>query len=170
LSLKTYQSLSRLRHPSICMEPEVSLPCWKEPAIILSRIRGSVPNNNGFWIGWLDLLTLVHTTRTYSQYSATADLHNLQFTVAHALGFSGSTSRILVTDLNTETITSNHYEVFLPFLVQSPWTADSPELDPILPVQSHLAISGLSLYRRGMDHIGNTSSVARIVMLPANEL
>jgi hypothetical protein len=27
LSLKTYQSLSRLRHPSICMEPEVSLPC-----------------------------------------------------------------------------------------------------------------------------------------------
>jgi hypothetical protein len=30
------------------------------------------------------------------------------------------------------TITSNHCEVFLPFLVQSPWTADPPELDPIL--------------------------------------
>jgi hypothetical protein len=50
------------------------------------------------------------------------------FTVAHALGSSVSTSRILATDLNTETIISNHYEVFLPFSVQSSWTADSPEL------------------------------------------
>jgi hypothetical protein len=24
---------------------------------VLSRVRGSVTNNNGFWIGWLDLLT-----------------------------------------------------------------------------------------------------------------
>jgi hypothetical protein len=24
--------------------------------IILSRVRGSVTNDNGFWIGWLDLL------------------------------------------------------------------------------------------------------------------
>jgi hypothetical protein len=30
------------------------------------------------------------------------------------------------------TIISNHYEVFLSFLVQSHWTADPPELDPIL--------------------------------------
>jgi hypothetical protein len=29
-------------------------------------------------------------------------------------------------------ITSNHYEVFLPVLVQSPWNADPPEFDPIL--------------------------------------
>jgi hypothetical protein len=42
-----------------------------------------------------------------------ADLHNFQFTVAHALGFSVSTSRLLKTDLNKETITSNHYVVFL---------------------------------------------------------
>jgi hypothetical protein len=40
-------------------------------------------------------------------------LHNLQFTVAHALGFSVSTSRLLATDLNTGTIISNHYEIFL---------------------------------------------------------
>jgi hypothetical protein len=40
-------------------------------------------------------------------------LHNLQFTVAHALGFSVSASRLLATGLNTETSTSNHYEVFL---------------------------------------------------------
>jgi hypothetical protein len=57
----------------------------------------------------------------YNQYRAVADLHNLQFTVAHALGFSVSTSRLLATNLNTETSISNHYEVFLPFLVQSPW-------------------------------------------------
>jgi hypothetical protein len=32
----------------------------------------------------------------------------------------------------TGTITSNHCEVFLPFRVQSPWTANSSELDQIL--------------------------------------
>jgi hypothetical protein len=62
--------------------------------------------------------TLVTISLNYNQYSAIADLHNLQFTVAHALGFSVSTSRLLATDLNTETSTSNHYEVSLPFLLQ----------------------------------------------------
>jgi hypothetical protein len=38
----------------------------------------------------------------YRQYSTIADLHTLEFTVAHALGFSVSTS-LLATDLNTET-------------------------------------------------------------------
>jgi hypothetical protein len=38
------------------------------------------------------------------QYSAIADLHTLQFTAAHALGFSAFTSRLLATDPNTETI------------------------------------------------------------------
>jgi hypothetical protein len=47
------------------------------------------------------------------KYSAIADLHNLQFTVAHALGFSISTSRLLAMDINTETSTTNHYEFFL---------------------------------------------------------
>jgi hypothetical protein len=42
-----------------------------------------------------------------------ADIHNLQFTTAHALGLPVFTSRLLATDLNKETITSNHYEVFL---------------------------------------------------------
>jgi hypothetical protein len=57
----------------------------------------------------------------YNQHSSIPDLHTFQFTVAHALEFSVFTSRFLATDLNTETSTSNHYEVFLPFLVQSPW-------------------------------------------------
>jgi hypothetical protein len=34
---------------------------------------------------------------------AIADLHTFQFTFAHELGFSVSTSRLLATDLNTET-------------------------------------------------------------------
>jgi hypothetical protein len=48
-----------------------------------------------------------------------ADLHIFQFNVAHTLGFSVSTSRFLATDLNTETSTSNHYEVFLLLRLQS---------------------------------------------------
>jgi hypothetical protein len=35
----------------------------------------------------------------YIQYSAIADLHNLQFTVTHGLGFSALTSRLLVSEL-----------------------------------------------------------------------
>jgi hypothetical protein len=47
------------------------------------------------WIYW----HLIDTTRNYRQYSAIAHLHNLQSTVAHALGLSVVTSRILATDL-----------------------------------------------------------------------
>jgi hypothetical protein len=42
---------------------------------------------------------LIHSTGNYRQYSAITDLHNLQFTVTHALGFSVFTSHILATDL-----------------------------------------------------------------------
>jgi hypothetical protein len=44
--------------------------------------------------------TSVIISLNYNQYSAIADLHNLQFTVAHALGFSAFTSRLLATELN----------------------------------------------------------------------
>jgi hypothetical protein len=50
----------------------------------------------GFWIGRLDLLIQLGTTRNYS---AIADLHILQFTVTHALEFSFFTSPILAMDL-----------------------------------------------------------------------
>jgi hypothetical protein len=43
--------------------------------------------------------TSVTIFRNYKQYSAIADLHNLQFTVAYALGFSVYTNRLLVTEL-----------------------------------------------------------------------
>jgi hypothetical protein len=100
----------------------------------------------------------------YNYYSAIADLHNLQFTVA--LGISVFIRRLLATDLNTETSTSNHYEVFLPFLVQSSWNLGSK-----LKLLS--AASGLALYTvaaartmqktvlllRCADHTENTSDV-----------
>jgi hypothetical protein len=56
---------------------------------------------------WLQvtLITLI--------YSDIADLHTFQFTAAHAVGFQVFTSRLPATDLNTETRTSNHYEVLL---------------------------------------------------------
>jgi hypothetical protein len=69
--------------------------------------------NNGFYIGWLDLLALrLQVILIILKYSAIVDLLIFQFTVAHELGFSVSTSRLLATDLNTEISTSNHYEVF----------------------------------------------------------
>jgi hypothetical protein len=49
--------------------------------------------------GFIDILC-IHTTRDYRQYSAIAELRTLQFTVAHALGFSVFISRILATDLS----------------------------------------------------------------------
>jgi hypothetical protein len=61
----------------------------------------------------MDLLALrLQVLLITLKYGAIADLHTFQFTVAHALGFSVSSSRLLATDLNTETSTSNHYEVF----------------------------------------------------------
>jgi hypothetical protein len=75
---------------------------------------------NGFIVTFLaqSLLITNNATRTCKQYSATADPHNLQFTLAHALGFSVSTSRLIATDLNKETGTLNHYEVFLSSLTK----------------------------------------------------
>jgi hypothetical protein len=64
--------------------------------------------------------TSVTISLNYNQYRAIADLHTFQLTVAHALGFAVFIGRLLATDLNTETSISNHNEVFLPFLVQSP--------------------------------------------------
>jgi hypothetical protein len=47
----------------------------------------------------LDDWIYLFTTPDYRQYSAIADLHTLQFTVAHEIGFSVFTSRIQATDL-----------------------------------------------------------------------
>jgi hypothetical protein len=64
---------------------------------------------DGFWIGWLDLLTTcTHLLGTTGSYSAIANIHTLQFTVTHALRFSAYTSRILATNFISLAVTSNH--------------------------------------------------------------
>jgi hypothetical protein len=54
------------------------------------------------------MIGLLHLIRsqlgTTGNYSAVADLHTLQSTVTHALGFSVFTSRILATDFYTVVI------------------------------------------------------------------
>jgi hypothetical protein len=48
-----------IRHPSTnssLLTADAIPSCIK----ILSRVRGSVTNNNGLWIGWLDLLPLLY--------------------------------------------------------------------------------------------------------------
>jgi hypothetical protein len=59
----------------------------------------------GFISSWVTCPLLI--TRTHRQYSAiaVAHLHTFQFTVAHALRFSVTTSRLLATDLDTGIIT-----------------------------------------------------------------
>jgi hypothetical protein len=66
--------------------------------IHFSRFRGCDYRRVLDWmIGFID--TLYTPVGTTINYSAIADLHTLQFTVTHALGYSVFTSRILATDL-----------------------------------------------------------------------
>jgi hypothetical protein len=90
-------------------------------------IRGSRSDD---WIYWC-FFTI---TFSYNQYSAIADLHTFQFTVAHALGFS-SPLDVFWQRLSTQEL-SLQYEFILSFVLQSYWTADSRELDPVLQFQS----------------------------------
>jgi hypothetical protein len=123
--------------------------------VIFSRVGGyawrimTILDRMNVFIG-----TWVAISLNYKLYNAIAILHTFQFTAAHALGFSVSTSRCLVADLNIGTIASSHYEVFLPFL----GTADSLNSvlqrfdSPILsPVWSSLLVANtLSFYGLGI--------------------
>jgi hypothetical protein len=100
--------------------------------------------NNGFLFGWLDLLVpWLQVLLITLKYSAIADLHTFQFTVAHALGFSVFTSRLLESDRNTVASTSNRYEVSLPFLIQSQWNLGT-QLKTLL--DSSLMVTIISYY------------------------
>jgi hypothetical protein len=63
----------------------------------LSRVGVTIKRVLYWMIGFID--TLYTQLGTTDNYSAIAILHTLHFTVAHALGFSVFTSRILATDL-----------------------------------------------------------------------
>jgi hypothetical protein len=64
--------------------------------LILSRVGVTIDGVLDWMFGFIGTL---HSTRDYSNYSATADLCSLQVTVTHALGFAIFTSRILATDV-----------------------------------------------------------------------
>jgi hypothetical protein len=100
---------SRLRTKIWTLDPVNTKPKWYLPATycyikidgegggkLLTRVLVII---DGVWIGWLDLLTPYNNQLALNkQYSAIGDLHNLQFTTTHALGFSAFTSRVLVTE------------------------------------------------------------------------
>jgi hypothetical protein len=119
--------------------------------------------------------TTVTSSLNHNYYSAITDLHTFHATGAHALGFSVCTSRLLATDLNTETVTSNYYEVFLSFLVQSPWkrgTHLKTLLDPLCTL--HLLCSTLhsvllcsTLYSINLHSSPRTRSILVLVLSTA---
>jgi hypothetical protein len=118
--------------------------------------------------GGVDSMIWFIDTYTFTQfgttgnYSAIAILHALQFTVAHALGFSVFTSRILATDLLQSSChfkwhmkSSLHRLIPLfPFLLSNLQLV-SPELDRVL-VNNLLLPWNFSLYSLWVDPTKNT--------------
>jgi hypothetical protein len=83
---------------------------------ILSCVRGSVTNDNGFRIGWLDLLTFIHSHSSGLQviqcYRCSTHLPAHRCT---RIGFCVFDSRILATDLlesHTKTSQADFYFFF----------------------------------------------------------
>jgi hypothetical protein len=68
--------------------------------------------------------TSVTVFLSYNYYSAIAYLHNLQFTVARALGLSVFTSRLLATDLNTKLTLQITMKSSCHFLFNRPGTSE----------------------------------------------
>jgi hypothetical protein len=88
-------------------------------------------------IGFID--TFYTQLGTTGNYSSIADLHTLQFTVTHALGFSVFTSRILATDLSQyhyrfKSHMKSSFHSLIPSLLclLNHLGLSSPELDPVL--------------------------------------
>jgi hypothetical protein len=81
----------------------------------MTKMTGSSSDDWILLVLWLEVLLLTLS------YNSVAILHTLQFTVAHTLGFSVSTSRLLAVDLNTETSSSKS---LLSLLVSSSVTSE----------------------------------------------
>jgi hypothetical protein len=94
------------------------------------RVGVTIDGVLDWMIGFITPYTF--TTRDYRQYSAIAILHTLHVTVAHALGFSLFTSRILATDLSQSHC---HFKSHMKFSFQS--------LTPFLPVFCSCQFRGL---------------------------
>jgi hypothetical protein len=80
----------------------------------------------GFIISWVSHALLI--TLAHRWYSAISLLHQLQFTVAHALGFSVSTSRFPATDLDTQTVTVSLQFLHMKKIFQSHKSSHGDEL------------------------------------------
>jgi hypothetical protein len=73
---------------------------WEDNIVTsMSLIRGVIVRMIGFISNWVTQSLVI--TLTHRRYSTIFVLQQLQFTVAHALGFSVSTSRFPATDLDT---------------------------------------------------------------------
>jgi hypothetical protein len=112
---------------------------------------------DGVWIGWLDLLSLIHSHSSGLQ--AIRRYHystHFQFRDVHALAFSLFTSGILATDLSQSHCNfkspvkfSLHGLIpFLSFLLSYLWLP-FPELDPILILSRLLHFTTTVLYSYG---------------------
>jgi hypothetical protein len=73
----------------------------------MSLIRRVLVRMIGFISSWVTHSLLI--TLTHRQNSVISVLYQLQFTVAHALEFSISTSRLLATDVDTHNVTHSKY-------------------------------------------------------------
>jgi hypothetical protein len=119
--------------------------------------------NNGLYFGWLDLLApWLQVLLITLKYSAIADLHNFQFTVAHALGVSISWQRISTQKLALQiTMKTSCYFVFshsgtaeqkffcthsssLRLTRNCPWT--NSVTPSVSQSQSHIPTDGQSVY------------------------
>jgi hypothetical protein len=66
------------------------------------RVTNNLRNTSDYWIYYTSVTLALLITLKYQQYSAIVHLHQLQFTVANALGFPlFSTSRLRATAFNT---------------------------------------------------------------------
>jgi hypothetical protein len=76
-------------------------------------VYGCVIYKTGFGLDdWIYCEFYIHTVRDHRQYNIIVILHTSQFTVAHALGFTASTSRILATVLAVSLALQITCEVF----------------------------------------------------------
>jgi hypothetical protein len=105
----------------------------------------------GFGLDDLIYWHFIRSPRDYRLYSAIAILHNFQFTILHALGFSVFTCRILPTDLSqyhchfkSHMKSSFHLLIpFFPFLLNY-LLLPFPELDPILDNNTNITLLRLN--------------------------
>jgi hypothetical protein len=127
---------------------------------VLSRVRGS-GKNNGFWIGWLDLLTPHCTVSLYITINTGLPLiYSLHITRAcHPFPENGFITQKLALQIDMKSSCHIFFSDLGMSTLQN-WTqfynsnsTVSVVLGSVLP----LAANTHSLYRRGTDDAGNTA-------------